>query len=159
MSWGSPAPGDWVRTTRSVQVGTLEQLRGGGSLAKGRLGVVTDTVGWNHVTVEFDGRQARLSRGEVRVVRRGGGQGPYQRRGRAVGLARLAVALVLAFPFVSFSVRYVMATRSTDGLVGAFAVGALQAMLDSLAASFNHPLHALLYFSLLSVLTKFAFRR
>lgn len=139
-----------------------DRLLGDGGLPKGTRGVVVGRRG-GRLDVELDagwGRvTATVSRGDVRLVRRGGGIGTFRIRTSRLALVRIAVAVALALPVVHFAIAYWWAYRSFDGIVAGFATAALYGAGDSLVAALHQPGRAVVYFLVVMLLWRFAIGR
>lgn len=156
---GSPREGDWVRATRLVQTGMTDRVLGSG-LPSGSRGVVLSRTG-SRVTVDFDAgwgtQRVTVPASACRVLRRGGGTAAFYTANRRRTAARIGLAVVLCFPVIEFVVRYVWTTHGVHGLTGALALGAVQGMLDMLTGFLGHPFRSIVYFAVVSLMSRLAF--
>lgn len=159
--WGSPAPGDWVRVTRTVPVSITDHLTNSG-LRPGTLGLVIARTG-SRLQVRWDAgwgtTTATVSVRDCRLHSRGRGEEAFGRRTRVMTTVRLALALFLIWPFVQFTLIYLWTYRTADGLPPALAIGTVNGVMDFVALAFAHPVQSLVYAVFLSVLSRFAFQR
>lgn len=164
--WSTPRPGDWVRSTRRVPVGVLDQLTGGG-LPPGTRGVVVGTAPGllcSDLLVAYDAGlagtvTARTRARDLRTVRRGGGVDEFRRSRGRLAAARAGVAAVFVAPVLWFAIQYVVERRSTDGLMSTLVVGSVYGAFDFVGFLVAEPLRAIAYLLVTSVAWRFAFRR
>ncbi|WP_347351354.1 hypothetical protein [Intrasporangium sp.] len=154
-------PGDWVKLTRTVPTSFTDQLTGDGLRAGTQALVITRhgrrlqidaDAGWGTVTATIDATDAV-------VVRRDGGTDRWQATTHRRTTARLALALALAWPILSFATQYIWLQHSLDGLPGAIALGIVSAIPDQVEAFLNEPVKAVLYIALTTALARIAFGR
>jgi hypothetical protein len=151
-----PRVGDVVRI-RS----TAKPVVKSGRVDGGR-GVVV-SVGWWCARVKVDRgfgfTTESVPLSALHVVRRGIGEQQFVERARVMHLARLGVALVMLAPLAVFVVRYVVANRTTDGLVESIAIGTVCSALDVVALAAVNPIGTALYMAVGWGLWRFAFPR
>lgn len=160
--WGSPmGPGDWVRATRTVPLGIGDHLTGSG-LRPGTLGLVVARSG-SRLQVRWDAgwgtTASTVPAHHCRLHSRGRGEDAFARRTRLVTTVRVALALFLVWPFAQFTLVYLWTYRTTEGLLEALAVGAVEGVLDFVATTVEHPVQSLVYGAFLAVVSRVAFRR
>ena len=165
MSWRTPQPGDWVVLTSPVKTTLTDHLLGDqAGIRRGTRGVVIRSLGWGACQVRLDtgllgSTTARVRRGQMRVVRRGGGVDAFAARSSRLNAARAGVALALVAPFSYFAAAWFAGGGSKGGLLAALIDGLLQGCLDLLSYALAHPLNAALYVGLVTVASRFAFGR
>lgn len=159
--WGNPAPGDWVRATRTVPVTLTDRLIGSG-IGPGTVGLVVARTG-SRLQVRWDAgwgtATCSVPMSDCRLHRRGLGEEAFARRTRVLTTVRVALALFLLWPFVQFAVLYLWMNRTTDGLLPALAVSTVEGALDFVGLALTHPVQSLVYAAFLASLSHLAFRR
>lgn len=152
--------GDWVRTVREVPITATDQMLGRGGLRAGSRAVVLAVAG-RRVTVEADAGWGTvrmvLRRDDCRVVRRAAGAAAFRTTARRLALIRLGVAVALLLPVLHFTAAYLLAVRTTDGLVPALAEAVALGAGDALVAAVEQPGRALVHAIVVTVLWRFAF--
>lgn len=161
MTWGSVQEGDWVKATHTLTIGMFR----GPSIKPGTKGVVTSVIpGWfnSRATVAFDGGFGTVSVtvpvSKLRVVRRGGGVGPFKARQGRMTAARVALAFFIAWPTISFVAQYAWANHGFSGITGAFAIGVVESFGYYVDMLLTNPIRAAVYLVFLGLVARLAWR-
>lgn len=155
--WRRMAAGDWVRTTRQIPADPIHALLGDRGLPAGAHGVVLDRSGrW--VQVEFgNGYAARTLRvpvSAVQITRPGGGLTRDHAHARTWTIVRVSLLVFLAWPFLSFTARYLWTERTTAGLLDTLVIASIDSALVFVLEAVHQPGKALLYIGLCTILTR-----
>lgn len=150
-----PRVGDEVATTKPTTTSLW------GSTVRPGAPAVVLSVGFTRTTVKLDTGSGFVTTtvptASLRVIRRSVGEERFTERGQVMHLARLGVALVMIAPFVIFTVKYVIATGGTNGLVETVALGLVQSVLDVVQMAITAPVGTAIYLLVGWALWRFAF--
>lgn len=154
-----PTVNDWVRASRQIKTSPTDHLMDGGIKA-GTRGVVTGYSG-RQVEVEFETPYGLISAtvpcSHLQVTKRGGGRSRFYQRVRVVVTVRLALATFLLYPFGDFTIRYLLASGSMEGIVPAFTLAAMDNLGIWLITAIDNPGQTIVYGIFLAVLGRIAF--
>ncbi|HMT33593.1 MAG TPA: hypothetical protein PKA99_13265 [Dermatophilaceae bacterium] len=166
MFWTTPSNGDWVRVTKELTAPRVGALLTTCRLQKGTRGVVIDDerIGFFSPTIAV-----RVDRGthhdDVRVpvrhlsvTRRDGGVTAFVDRTRLIHAARIGVMLAMVLPLVLFLGHYLVVTGTTDGMISALAVAAVDSGMQMLEFLLANPAKAIIFLVVSWLLGVFAFR-
>lgn len=152
-----PRVGDEVRTTKPTTTSLW------GSAVRPGAHCVVLSVGFIHSTVKLDTHGGfaitTIPTSSLRVIRRSVGEERFTHSRQLVHLARLGVALVMVTPFVIFTVKYVIATGGTDGLLETMVAGLINSVFDFLNLMLVEPIGTGIYLLAGWLLWRFAFPR
>lgn len=157
----SPQPGDWVRTTETVHTGVVDALVGSG-IGAGAQGVVLSRTGSQAEVELHDGwgrTRVTVPARALHVTRRDGGAEAFRARSSRLGAIRLGAFVAMVAPVALFVVQYLLRFHTFDGIVGAFALGTVDAGVQTLQYLFTNPVHAVLFLAVGWVTSAVAFGR
>lgn len=153
--------GDWVRTDKVLPVSLSDHLSGDG-LRRGTRGVVTGVSG-SRVTVDFDTgwglRTETVRASALTRVRRDGGTEQFRRSASRSTIIRVGLALALFGPLLYFVGWYWWTFGTFNGLLPTLIDGIVDDAIDTLNAALAHPVQAVLYSVILTLVTRWVFRR
>lgn len=160
--WGAaPEPGDWVRARKTIPCTFTDSLLGGG-VRPGTKGVVTRRSG-SFIDVDFaiGYRKTSVSTpaSNCSIDRRAGGLEQFRRRAHVIATIRVALALFILWPFISFVVQYLWQEHTLDGIEASFALAALDSGVVLVGSLIDDPVKTVLYLVFLAVAAKIAFPR
>lgn len=152
--------GDWVTTTTIIAVTLADSLTNSG-LPTGTPGVVTGTVGWSRVTVDFNAgfgiTTATVPTRSLRRTRPGGGIDAFHTRTSRRVPIRIGAALALALPGIWFVTQYLWTYHTLDGILPATAIGIVEGAGDLLEMAITHPVQTLIYLAAATLTHRIAY--
>ena len=160
MTWlRSVEPGDWVRTTRAVNVSLTDCLTGAG-IPPGARGVVCERSG-SRLRVELEHGLSTVSTTirvrDCRIVRRQGGRDDFHRSAGRRRAVRLGLVVFTCWPLAQFTVLYGWYNRSFDGYAAGLALACLDSSVEIAGHVVADPVQTVLYLGFLAAVGRYAF--